>query len=237
VPFDERPALVRTRDGMTRFVAVEGGPIDEPVASTSAVTLDMPLPVPTGGSTTNSPSPASKPLPLPLQQLLPNGRASRPPAPKSEPMAPSLSVDTEKDAVQTWWEAAGSADLLRNGLPRCRFVDAPPETLLEPLFDDESGNAIALRMAGNLAILRQIRRRRQELLRGSESVRVRASIYRTSAKPGAGHHGRRRVRAAAGPGALAAFYAASAVSIDRWRCVGSRRPTLRPGRLARPRRL
>lgn len=149
---------------MTRFLEAEAQPLDEaPIPSTSAMTLDMPAP-----SSRASVSPASKPLPLPLQALLP--KTSRPALPKSEPMTASLSTESERDPLQSWWESSTNATMLANGWPRCRFIGAEGEKQLEPVFEDD-GSGLAIPIAANLVTLREIKMRRTELL-GLQVVRA-----------------------------------------------------------------
>ena len=139
MPFSQRSAIVRSSDGMTKWLALDGT-VDEldarPVASTSQLTLDdAPVPSPRALRSASSatlavpaPSPYKKPLPLPVQQLL-NGPTRSPRSPalsraatEDGPDGSDTGVDRPLQSLGIWFENVVNDDLLANALPQLDFA-------------------------------------------------------------------------------------------------------------------
>ena len=110
LPFEERPALVRTREVMQRWQGAEASTEmgNDPPSSTAAE------PMAVDEEQLSRPTPPSKPLPLPVQQLLPNGRSSAMPSDarsSSGSMPPTEGIDGKPqpsfDYSDAWWHFVG----------------------------------------------------------------------------------------------------------------------------------
>ena len=162
VPFEEKPALVRTVEGMDRWFTLENA---NAVASTSAYTLDdapfnpavvfAPHPVAPTMSRSNSylsapamtpvrsnsigahdPQTIKKPLPLPVQQL--SGRLQPSSLPSTPPPPVIVATDSSKSEEWLWWDAVSKDAVLANAVPLLPFVGSQPLASIEPEWVDHS---------------------------------------------------------------------------------------------------
>ena len=171
LPFPDRPAIVRTADGMARWKDLEPEIEDDgPVASTSAHTLDdlpptPPVSAPIKRSSSGAALSPKKPLPLAVQQLM--GGPARTPRTASPAFSRAGSEDSDDDerplrGLGTWFEDVASEPMLANGVPKLDYVGGRARKRRRVELVD--GPGLAPRILANLSVLDRVRRLHRQVV-------------------------------------------------------------------------